>query len=402
LSEKGCWSLSLGKRGCRVLVRQREPGGAYFRVTWIPGQGKSQASLHTTSRVEARYRAEALWRAIADSDQPRPAAPLTLEGLWNRYQQEAAQYRRNTETTRAGKRRAAKCLFAGFDRKAVVEHLCLHDVECYIEKRQRGLRLEDGRQLDPVGARTVESDLQLLRAMLNWATTVKVQGVWLLKENPLRGLELPKEQNPRRALATYERYLSTLEMVQQLAAEAPQRRSKMKWLRVELALVIAEGTGRRLGAIRGLRWSDWDFERATVRWRKEFDKKKYERIAPVDRDLADRVKCLRLKLEAFADEWLFPREDGEGPWDNDLFDQPLRYAERKAGLPKLDGTLWHGYRRKWVTERKPFPEADVMAAGGWRDRRTFQTCYQLPDEDTLLAVMQCPNKLREKKIEASA
>jgi hypothetical protein len=81
----------------------------------------------------------------------------------------------------------------------------------------------------------------------------------------------------------------------------------------------------------------------------------------------------------------------------DLFDQALRRAEKHAGLPKLEGSLWHAFRRKWATERKPLPEADVMKAGGWRDRKTFETCYQQADEQTMVAVMECPNKLMSKK-----
>ena len=30
-------------------------------------------------------------------------------------------------------------------------------------------------------------------------------------------------------------------------------------------------------------------------------------------------------------------------------------AKEKAGLPKLEGGLWHPYRRKWATERKYLP-----------------------------------------------
>jgi hypothetical protein len=33
-----------------------------------------------------------------------------------------------------------------------------------------------------------------------------------------------------------------------------------------------------------------------------------------------------------------------------------------VGLPKLSRTRWHGYRRKWATERKHYPLKDVAAA----------------------------------------
>ena len=38
--------------------------------------------------------------------------------------------------------------------------------------------------------------------------------------------------------------------------------------------------------------------------------------------------------------------------DRHTFAKGLRTAEKRAKLPKLDGSLWHAYRRKWATERK--------------------------------------------------
>jgi predicted metal-dependent phosphoesterase TrpH len=39
---------------------------------------------------------------------------------------------------------------------------------------------------------------------------------------------------------------------------------------------------------------------------------------------------------------------------------------------------------------------DVAAAGGWHDTETLVQCYQQPDNDTLLAVMNEERKVREK------
>jgi hypothetical protein len=72
-----------------------------------------------------------------------------------------------------------------------------------------------------------------------------------------------------------------------------------------------------------------------------------------------------------------------------------RQAETEAQLPKLDGALWHAYRRKWATERKHLPLKDVAAAGGWVDVETLLRSYQQPDKGTLLAVMNEPRKLSE-------
>jgi integrase len=209
-------------------------------------------------------------------------------------------------------------------------------------------------------------------------------------------MELPKESNPQRAVATYDRYLRTVEALQALAVEAPQRRGRRKWVRMELALVIAEATGCRRGNLRGLRWADWDFDQPTVHWRAEFDKRGYDRVMPVADGLAAKVKELRLQLEAFGDGWMFPCTRDE-PWPVAMFDQGLRKAEAKAGVPKLKGSLWHAYRRKWATERKHMARADVKVVGGWRDDRTLATCYEQADIETVRAVVNCPTKLMSKK-----
>ena len=90
--------------------------------------------------------------------------------------------------------------------------------------------------------------------MILWATRVRTpDGTWLLKENPLRGLKLPREENPRRPVATYDRFLKLRTAVQELANSVTRKDRQAQWVRLELALVLAEATGARLGAINGLR-----------------------------------------------------------------------------------------------------------------------------------------------------
>jgi integrase len=155
---------------------------------------------------------------------------------------------------------------------------------------------------------------------------------------------------------------------------------------MELALVLAEGTGRRLGSFRQLRWDDFDFEHGRIRWRAEADKKRRESVVPYPSALMDECRAFQKQLGALGG-WLFPREsDGTQPMDRHLFDKWLTVAERHAELRKLDGGLWHPYRRKWATERKQYSVKDVAEAGGWKDYDTLLTCYQHADAETLLAV----------------
>jgi len=53
----------------------------------------------------------------------------------------------------------------------------------------------------------IEQDLRLLNAVLNWATQAgDGRGGFLLDRNPYKGLPVPKEESPRRALLTAEQY----------------------------------------------------------------------------------------------------------------------------------------------------------------------------------------------------
>ena len=94
-----------------------------------------------------------------------------------------------------------------------------------------------------------------------------------LDQNPLAGVRRPREKNPKRPVAGWERYQETRRILQDLIANAKAELSRLKWLKLDLALTLAEATGRRLGAIRQLKWEDIDFSRSTIRWRAETDKK---------------------------------------------------------------------------------------------------------------------------------
>jgi integrase len=233
--------------------------------------------------------------------------------------------------------------------------------------------------------------LVMLRTMIHWAMTVKaLTGDWLIEENPLRGFKLPRELNPRRPIATYERFECVRRVVRQLATEASTERDRARWIRLELALVLAEATGRRIGAIRGLRWPDFRFDPPSIRWRAEHDKRRREQVVPIPDGLAAEIKAFQVKLGAVGDDWVFRQVHKQQPWHRTEFDIALRKAERKAELEPLLGGLWHPYRRKWATERKSLPLPDVMAAGGWKDTQTLLTCYQHADEQTMLRVMEAP------------
>ena len=154
---------------------------------------------------------------------------------------------------------------------------------------------------------------------------------------------------------------------------------------------------RRLGAIRQLAWSDFDFGAATIRWRAEADKKRKEWVVPMPPALLEEVQRFRAKLGGAFGGLVFPSPaDPTRPLGREVFQHALIDAETHAKLPKLDGGAWHCWRRKWASERKHLPLVDVAAAGGWKDTQTLVDCYQHADRDTMLAVMSEPRKVSER------
>jgi integrase len=404
----GRWTRSLGERGMRVRLFEKRRNGTFYRTIWVRGQGRDHASLKTRDRNEAERLGRVLLAELLRQEETTKSQRLTLGALWQRYETECAAYLDNKLDTRRDDASRAKILLAFFGEQCDVRTLTARDQGAYAARRKAGgIVLADGVKTRLVRVRSAEMDLVLLHAMLGWATTVRLpNGARLLDANPLSGVRREREQNPARPVASWERFQRTRTAMRKLQQEAAECRAadpdsvtaemdETRWAKMELALVLAEATGRRLGSIRQLRWEDIDFSRRTIRWRAEFDKKGKEWVIPMPDSLAEELKQFRMRFGAITG-WIFAGERKlDQPMDRHLFDKWLHVAERKAKLPKLEGGLWHPYRRKWATERKHHSLKDVAAAGGWKDTETLLTCYQQPDADTLLAVMSEPKKMRD-------
>jgi integrase len=391
----GCWSKSLGTRGKRVRLFQKRRHGEFYRAVWIPGRGRDIASLATCDRNEAEQFGERLFAELLKNDSAYVPGPVRLGELWERFQSECATFLDNAHETKRDSKIRVRVLLAFFGPQRDMRHLTAHDTAQYAAARKRGgIKVSEKRITKPVRQRSVQHDLSLLRQMLRWACAVGTPsgGRWL-ERNPLEGLRLDRERNPSRQVATYERFERVRKAIQNLASGATTDAERTRWLRLELAFVLVEATGRRRGSLVALRWEDVDFTRGSIRWRAEHDKTGAESVVPIPTPLLDELRRFRNELGAISGP-LFPEQrDSSQHMAAEMLDQWLRIAETRAGVPKLKGALWHAYRRKWATERKDLPLRDVMAAGGWKDVTTLLTSYQQPDDATMLRVMSSPNKL---------
>jgi integrase len=324
---------------------------------------------------------------------------LNLGALCARYVERSSTYASYTREMRADVDTRIRVLLAYFGSECVVRDLTPDEVASYSSARRAGgievVDCDERWITKAVRARSVVADLAVLHGMLNWALSRRELGARLLDANPIAGVRVRRDSHPRRRISTWDRFTATREAMQGRAAAASVGVERDRWVKAELALVLAEGTGRRLGAIRQLRWEDVDWDRATIRWRAESDKRRKEWLLPVPATLLQDLRSFQRRLGALGGWMLVSGNDPSAAMDRHTLAGCLEAAEAAAGLPKLDGGLFHPYRRKWATERKDRPLSDVAAAGGWQNTATLLTCYQQPTTDALLAVMNEPWKMRD-------
>jgi hypothetical protein len=249
-----------------------------------------------------------------------------------------------------------------------------------------------------VRARTVEADCEWLQIVANWAMEWEspVTGQPLLRAHPLKRQRfrdaVPHEQNPRRAVATQDRFEAIL-------AQAPRVHPFLAPL-----LAIVNGCGRRIRAVLQLRYQDLQLAKSAgaplgaIAWPGETDKMGKAWAAPINAAVRAMLDVVLAERPGLGGAYLFPSpSDRAKPMDRWFASKLLRRAERLAKVRKQDGSLWHAYRRKWGTERKHLPVQDVAQAGGWKNTATLETIYQQPDAATLYRVVSQPTELREAK-----
>lgn len=401
--------MSIGTRGCRVRLFQKQANGKFYREVFVSGQGPNRVSLETYDRVEAERLGMALYaRLLTGSVEALPPAPVRLGELWQCFQRECPMYLDNKPHSRADADSRAEVLLGFFGPQRDVSTLTEHDVRQYEAKRRAGgIRCASGRVTPPVKQRSAQSDIKLLKQMLRWACTrTSANGQRWLASNPLEYVRVKGERDVQRPVATNERFAATRSAMRASqrhyahiasTAKSAGERSRARfrefaWIRAEMGLLLLRETGRRRGAVIGLRWEDIDFERGRITWRAEHDKAGRTRVTPYAVELFAELRAFQRRLGA-AGGPLFPkRGEPEASISPDQLSQWIAKAEKAAGLPKLSGGLCHPYRRLWRTERSHHPLKAVAEAGGWTDIETMLRSYDHPDEEDLLAVTSGPRR----------
>jgi hypothetical protein len=410
------WKFVAGSRPNTVTVFEREAGGTLYARVWLGNARRfHRVSLKHSDKARAKRYATEEAAKLQAGQSDIAEGRLTLSRLFALYEQHRTP-RKSAAHQDEDRRRFE--LFTRFLGNIDPHRLTLHQWESFIDLRASGAIDPRGNAVPekdrrPRRARAVEIDLRWLKAVLNWANKWKVEsGRYLMRENPARGYEMPIEKNPRRPVATRDRFEALRAISDTHTMKVGGRGSTLRTRSYLSELLdIADGTGRRINAVCSLRYADLRLDRQASRpdgaicWPEDADKMGYITETPVSPQVRAAIDRVLRERPGAGTLPLFPSP--EPKTDAKKNDPPesvptrtaskwLVEAETMAGLEKQRGGLWHPYRRGWATARKHLPSADVAAAGGWRSTDTLKL-YQQPDEQTILRVVLGGAELRQAR-----
>lgn len=403
------WSWSAGEYGNTVTVYERKVGGNLYIRFADPGRasGMVRRSLGHDDRSRAKAQAERIAAALREDAEMVREGRITLARVFALYEREKIG-RLSTEQQKVAERRRIKMFTRFLGGGVNPTDLSLAEWESFTEARStgrigpRGKVEPDPDEREGVKLGTVRHDLKWLRKVFRWATRWRAPrgGDHLMESNPLDGYELPQEPNTRRPVATRERYEKM-----RAAAKGLEERPQVKVCYLLELLDLVAHTGRRIGAVRKLRYEDVrleETERApfgAIHWPAETDKTKAEWWTPINEEARAALDRVMEERPGIGRGWMFPApRDRERPVSNSTVYKWFRKAEKDAELEHRDQGGFHEYRRMWATERKHLPHADVAEAGGWKDATTLQKVYQQADDEGVLRAVLEGGELREKDV----
>ena len=372
------WSYVTGKKGRnRIRVFAWPEKGDSLWVDYRVHGKRIKTALGHSDRDRAERQADEIKRQLSAGSVELAGTTPSLQTLFDIYEREVSPTK---GPSAAGHDKRTLPLFLkafGGDRRP--ETLNVRDWQSYIRRRQSGELAPNNRRKKPgktgpktVRPRVIEQNLKLLLAVLNWAERAQHPdgSGYLIDKNPLRGLKLPKEENPRQPMFTPEQCI-------ELRTAAQEHRSSL----AERFVMLAWYTGHRSNAIRQLHWSDIDLEAGTIRWRADADKIGYEHRNPLHPELLSFLKQDRARVKAIGEAFVFPApRDSSKPLPRDTVQKLWNLVAKAASIPRGKGYGWHSFRRAFANALRNVPLRELKDLGGWKSEKTLITVYLQPDE----------------------
>lgn len=414
VAKKTGWSYSYGKRGYRVRVFERKDRDGIWvkytdRITGKPVQRSLGHDDRVRAKQECRELSESL--AAAPAVPAESAAPsesssrplhLTFERLFELYENECSKGKKGSQPAEDLRRKKIWLHFFKTQSIRLPEQLDEHQIQVFIRLRRHGdLQVPEVELPAPapraragesrpavVKDRTIDADLVYLNTILNWATKKRKEGGrYVLEQKPVHVPRL-RTKNPYRPVASHDDLRPLLRVAdlvdpQELFGCFVRLHNNLGW---------------RVSGTCYIRGCDIDLRRTRfnpygrIRKNELVDKQDVGGWVPMSRHTRAVVLRIfaRTWISAGENRFLFeaPRRHGR-PWSRFHVRTLMRRAEKQARIAHIGGE--HAWRRKWFSERKDYPLADLMKAGGHADPETVRI-YQQADPETTFDVVTRPTR----------
>lgn len=280
-------------------------------------------------------------------------------------------------------------------------------VDAFADARRRGgYRLRGAAAHTPsspsAASTTIRYAVKRLNTILRWIRGRRHNGMRILPDNPMEGIELPAmEDEVRQPMADPRRFRLYMEYApayETRAARIAKERVRLQPDMLSLLVALARWTGRRRGAIIHLRFRDvlfrttevrnalaraggqhqhdWaeDWPYGAIRWDRTWDKMNRTGVVPMPERLNRMLKAYVSQYYAGdPDAWLFAPTRSTGvPLETKHMSYWIVMLERLIranghDLPKMEHGLLHPFRRMWRSERAGtrFDRKLVSICGGW-------------------------------------
>lgn len=368
------WSYVTGERGVN-RVRAYDRGKRGIFLEWfeeLPGGTRKRHSVSLKHHDQERAKEQADELALKFRRQDTPTRELTLARLFEIYEREVTPTK--ARDTQSHDRRCFGMFLRAFGKDRKPSTLSRRDWDRFIAERRAGRLVPKGTKPGrKVRDRAIQQNLQLLRAVLNWALLAgDGKGNALLDRNPLEGLDLPSEESPKRGVLSAGQYA---------AVRAAAAAEDMPEWALDYVIAVYE-TGHRSASVRQLRASDLDLDGQRVHWRGDVDKIGNDHWSPLTPEAAVALKRQQRRTGAIGDAWIFPSAFHENrPLSKHDVGSLWKQLRVAAGIPKGEGFGWHSFRRRFANDLRHIPLRDLQDLGGWKTAQTILICYQQPDEE---------------------
>lgn len=352
--------------GVRVMLSEDQES---ILVRWRQRGARKQRSWPNTpaNRTEAREWAKGFAETLVSiraTDKPAVAEPIRMSELWDRYVTARFDRLRPNSKRLYGEHWRYWTAFVGPDFIASNVTLEMMD-EFRVHQRT----------VPKHAVTTVNETIRTVKRVYKWG-----DGRELLTRNRVSLYEVATSKDERTESPPE---YTDAERRKLLAALDPT--DGRQW-RAYVAVALCSTQGIRSHAALHLQWGDIDARNRSIVWRAAWDKNGIEWTQPLRRLTVTALRHARDMAVRFGivSPWVIPSVPGRSKretYSPQSLWAALRSAEKRAGVPRLEGRSAHGFRRLLAGDVNALTGNAVLAMRSIGDRDVRMASRYLKDRD---------------------